>query len=99
MFSEEIKEDNFIISPRVDFVVNVKILGGLMVLSFAIALACGAHSPQGLGYQVGAIIHRQSTEWRGKKIIISFDRIEELGRTFLQIKGFDRQVRQWASSS
>ena len=31
MFSEEIKEDNFIISPRVDFVVNVKILGGLMV--------------------------------------------------------------------
>ena len=39
MFSEEIKEDNFIISPRVDFVVNVKILGGLMVLSFVIALA------------------------------------------------------------
>lgn len=93
MFSEEIKEGDFIISPRVDFVVNVKILGGLMVrtASYMSVLTSGE---QGLGYQVGAIIHRQSMEWRGKKIIISFDKIEELGRTFLQIKGFDRQVRQ-----
>lgn len=98
MFSEEIKEDNFIISPRVDFVVNVKILGGLMVWHWCLRALSAV---QGLGYQVGAIIHRQSTEWRGKKIIISFDKIEELGRTFLQIKGFDRQVRigRWAHSA
>jgi hypothetical protein len=34
MFSEEIKEGGFIISPRVDFVVNSNMLGGLMVLFF-----------------------------------------------------------------
>lgn len=34
MFSEEIKEGGFIISPRVDFVVGVNILGGLMVSYF-----------------------------------------------------------------
>ncbi len=98
MFSEEIKESGFIISPRVDFVVNVKILGGLMVLSHFLLRfcyeSCALSSPgsQALGYQVGAIIHRHSTEWRGKKIIVSFDKIDELGKTYLQIKGFERQV-------
>jgi len=78
MFSEEIKEGGFIISPRVDFVINVNMLGGLMAL----------------GYQVGAIIHRQSVEFKSKKWIVSFDSIEELGKTFVQLKGTDRQAVQ-----
>eukprot|EP01133_Synstelium_polycarpum_P018602 gene18602-22258_t len=73
MFSEEIKESGFIISPRVDFVVGVNMLGGLM----------------SLGYQMVAIIHRKSTIFKDGKIIISFDELDELGQTFVQIKGFD----------
>ncbi|EAL65762.1 adenylate cyclase domain-containing protein [Dictyostelium discoideum AX4] len=73
MFSEEIKEGPFIISPRVDFVVGVNMLGGLM----------------SLGYQMVAIIHRKSTIFKDGKIIISYDELEELGQTFVQIKGFD----------
>jgi len=80
MFSEEIKEGGFIISPRVDFVVNSNMIGGLMAL----------------GYQVGAIIHRQSVEFRGKKCIVSYDSIEELGKTFIQLKGTDRMAVQEA---
>jgi len=81
MFSEEIKEGGFIISPRVNFVVSVKILGGLMAL----------------GYQIGAIIHRTSTIFKDDKLIVSWDHIEELGETFVQIKGFDRAVVQAAA--
>ncbi|EGC33448.1 uridine kinase [Dictyostelium purpureum] len=73
MFSEEIKEGPFIISPRVDFVVGVNMLGGLM----------------SLGYQMVAIIHRKSTIFKDGKIIISYDELEELGQTYVQIKGFD----------
>jgi len=73
MFSEEIKEGSFIISPRVDFIVNANILGGLM----------------SLGYQMVSIIHRKSTIFKDGKIIISFDELEELGQTYVQIKGFD----------
>lgn len=76
LFSEEIKEGGFIISPRVDFVVSVKILGGLMTL----------------GYQMGAIIHRKSTIFKDENLTISFDHLEELGQTFVQIKGLDRQA-------
>eukprot|EP01132_Coremiostelium_polycephalum_P005899 gene5899-7347_t len=80
MFSEEIKESGFIISPRVDFVVSVNMLGGLM----------------SLGYQMMAIIHRKSTIFKDGKIIISFDELEELGQTFIQIKGFDSNSVQEA---
>ncbi|KYR01765.1 adenylate cyclase domain-containing protein [Tieghemostelium lacteum] len=73
MFSEEIKEGPFIISPRVNFVVSVNILGGLM----------------SLGYQMVAIIHRKSTIFKDGKIIISYDELEELGQTYIQIKGYD----------
>jgi len=76
LFSEDLKEGNFIISPRVNFVINKNILGGLMAV----------------GYQIGAIIHRQSTIYKdGKeKLTISFDSLEELGTTYIQIKGNDR---------
>ncbi|EFA80052.1 adenylate cyclase domain-containing protein [Heterostelium album PN500] len=80
MFSEEIKESGFIISPRVDFIVGVNMLGGLM----------------SLGYQMVAIIHRKSTIFKDGKIIISFDELEELGQTFVQIKGFDANSVQEA---
>eukprot|EP01112_Ceratiomyxa_fruticulosa_P006873 TRINITY_DN177_c0_g1_i1.p1 TRINITY_DN177_c0_g1~~TRINITY_DN177_c0_g1_i1.p1 ORF type:complete len:431 (-),score=80.81 TRINITY_DN177_c0_g1_i1:78-1370(-) len=81
MFSEEIKEGGFIISPRVNFVVSVKILGGLMAL----------------GYQIGAIIHRTSTIYKDDKLVVSWDHLEELGETFVQIKGFDRALVQTAA--
>ncbi|EGG18413.1 adenylate cyclase domain-containing protein [Cavenderia fasciculata] len=82
MFSEEIKESGFIISPRVDFVVGVNMLGGLM----------------SLGYQMVAIIHRKSTIFKDGKIIISFDELEELGQTYIQIKGFDAASVQEAGT-
>jgi uridine kinase len=84
MFSEDIKVDGFIISPRVDFTVNVSILGGLMAL----------------GYQVGAIIHRESLEFKlAPDVVLSIDTIEELGQTFVQIKSKDRQAAQQAATT
>jgi len=83
LFSEDLKEGNFIISPRVDFTINRNILGGLMAV----------------GYQIGAIIHRQSTIYRESKerLSISLDSLEELGTTYIQIKGNDRLKVQAAS--
>lgn len=75
MFFEDIKEGGFIISPRVNYTVSVKILSGLM----------------SLGYQIGAIIHRKSTIFKDDRVKISFDHLEELGGTFMQVKGLDRQ--------
>ena len=43
---------------------------------------------------MGAIIHRQSVEFKGRKCIVSYDSIDELGRTFVQIKGTDRLAVQ-----
>lgn len=75
MFFEELKEGGFIISPRVHYTVSVKILSGLMAL----------------GYQIGAIIHRKSTIFKDERVKISFDHLEELGETYMQVKGLDRQ--------
>lgn len=74
MFFEDIKEGGFIISPRVNYTVSVKILSGLMAL----------------GYQIGAIIHRKSTIFKDDRVKISFDTLEELGETYMQVKGLDR---------
>eukprot|EP00026_Physarum_polycephalum_P006959 Phypoly_transcript_07012.p1 GENE.Phypoly_transcript_07012~~Phypoly_transcript_07012.p1 ORF type:complete len:438 (+),score=72.83 Phypoly_transcript_07012:214-1527(+) len=75
MFFEDIKEGGFIISPRVNYTVSVKILSGLMAL----------------GYQIGAIIHRKSMIFKDDRVKISFDQLEELGETYMQVKGLDRQ--------
>eukprot|EP00698_Gefionella_okellyi_P020421 TRINITY_DN639_c0_g1_i1.p1 TRINITY_DN639_c0_g1~~TRINITY_DN639_c0_g1_i1.p1 ORF type:complete len:369 (+),score=92.55 TRINITY_DN639_c0_g1_i1:224-1330(+) len=82
MFSEDIKEGGFIVSPRIDFTVSVKILGGLMAL----------------GYKIGAIINRTSRSYRAKgdaaQVAISVEKLDQLGQTFTMVKGTDRQKVQ-----
>jgi uridine kinase len=77
-FSESLKEDEFIISPTMDFQVNVKILGGLMAL----------------GYSIAVILHRRSIVLGGhEELSVTLDSLEELGaQTFVQIKGSSRQL-------
>ncbi|KAL6043229.1 Uridine-cytidine kinase C [Balamuthia mandrillaris] len=78
MFSENLKDNEFIISPYLVFSVNVRILGGLMAL----------------GYTIGAIIHRKSMIFGTEDLSVSVDSLEELGDSFVQIKGTDRQTVQ-----
>eukprot|EP00761_Pharyngomonas_kirbyi_P011970 gb/GECH01011996.1/.p1 GENE.gb/GECH01011996.1/~~gb/GECH01011996.1/.p1 ORF type:complete len:422 (+),score=71.77 gb/GECH01011996.1/:1-1266(+) len=75
LFSEVIKESDFIISPRIEFQVDASTIGGLMTL----------------GYRPVAVINRTSDIFSTDSLNISFDHIEELGKTFIQIKGTDRE--------
>ena len=80
MFSDQIKESGFIISPRFDFTVTVKVLGGLMAL----------------GYNIGAMLHRTSINFnfsiQDRPVVVSLDNIHQLRSTFIQVKGRDRHV-------
>jgi uridine kinase len=76
LFQAEVREPPFLISPRVQFLINVKVLGGLMAL----------------GYETSAILHRTSTSFKKDGVRVSFIRIDELPHSFVQIRGTDREV-------
>eukprot|EP00013_Stygamoeba_regulata_P017962 CAMPEP_0177668176 /NCGR_PEP_ID=MMETSP0447-20121125/22597_1 /TAXON_ID=0 /ORGANISM="Stygamoeba regulata, Strain BSH-02190019" /LENGTH=467 /DNA_ID=CAMNT_0019174617 /DNA_START=53 /DNA_END=1456 /DNA_ORIENTATION=- len=78
LFQAEVKEPPFLISPRVQFLINVKVLGGLMAL----------------GYETSAILHRTSTSFKKDGIRVSFIRIDQLPHSFIQIRGTDREKVQ-----
>jgi len=59
MFSEWLREGDFIICPRIDFEVNVKVLGGLMAL----------------GYQIGFVMARTSRVFTGENATVSLDEL------------------------
>eukprot|EP00775_Hariotina_reticulata_P011482 gene11482-11626_t len=75
MFEEWVTEGNFIISPRIQFEVSVRVLGGLM----------------SLGYEIGTIMRRTSTliQNAARDITVKFDDVEHLGK-FIQVQGKDR---------
>jgi len=82
MFEEWVTEGNFIISPRITFGVNVRILGGLMAL----------------GYEIGTLLQRSSTVYgvtcehlHGEQLTLKFDRIEQFSdRVYVQVQGKNR---------
>jgi uridine kinase len=74
LFSHVDEDGPYSVSRRVEFTVSVKTLGGLM----------------GLGYQIGAVLHRESTEleYPDNSIVVSIDRIEQFGHhAYVQVKG------------
>uniref|UniRef100_A0A383VV85 CYTH domain-containing protein n=1 Tax=Tetradesmus obliquus TaxID=3088 RepID=A0A383VV85_TETOB len=75
LFEEWVTEGPFIISPRIQFEVSVRVLGGLM----------------SLGYQIGTIMRRTSTIVSGADGVTSvkFDDVEGLGK-YVQVQGKDR---------
>jgi uridine kinase len=85
LFSQvEPSMDAHSVTRRVEFSVSVKTLGGLM----------------GLGYQIGAVLHRESSELAhpDPKIVLSIDKIEQFGPDlYVQVKGPDKTkvARTW----
>ncbi|EEH55068.1 uncharacterized protein MICPUCDRAFT_1495, partial [Micromonas pusilla CCMP1545] len=71
MFEETVCDGDVMISPRINFEVGVRILGGLMAL----------------GYEVGAIMKRLSKSWSDELLTIKVDWIEGLDRSYTQIQG------------
>lgn len=78
LFSEIIRESGFIISPRIEFSIDVRTLGGLMAL----------------GYKIAAVMHRSSDIFGNDKVSITLDEIQQLGGVFVQIKGASRDAVQ-----
>jgi uridine kinase len=79
LFSEYIREGKFIITPHMEFLIDVQTLGGLMAL----------------GYRVDAILNRKSTIYdvfNDNSLILMVDSIEQFGNQFLQIKGDNREL-------
>ena len=82
MFSEWLAEGDFIISPRVTFDADTRVLGGLL----------------SLGYQVGFLLKRRSSTFAAPKvskysgITITIDTISELDGTFTQLRGTDHKA-------
>eukprot|EP00882_Tetradesmus_deserticola_P011951 GHRQ01012648.1.p1 GENE.GHRQ01012648.1~~GHRQ01012648.1.p1 ORF type:complete len:455 (+),score=199.18 GHRQ01012648.1:129-1493(+) len=70
LFEEWVTEGPFIISPRIQFEVSVRVLGGLM----------------SLGYQIGTIMRRTSTivSTSDDSTSVKFDDVENLGK-FVQV--------------
>lgn len=75
MFEEWVTEGDFIISPRIQFEVSVRVLGGLMAL----------------GYEIGTVMRRTSTIMTSETggVTVKFDDVEHLGK-FIQVQGKDR---------
>ncbi|KAL2630924.1 hypothetical protein R1flu_015610 [Riccia fluitans] len=73
---QRIVDKHFIIKPRVEFEVGKTTLGGLLAL----------------GYQVAVSYKRQSSIIDNGKVLISTEIIDDLERTFVQVKGTDRKV-------
>jgi hypothetical protein len=76
MFSEWLCDGDFIICPRIDFEVGVRVLGGLL----------------SLGYSIGFHVQRTSRIFRWSQgAVISLDKVSSLPLPYIQIKGSDRQ--------
>jgi hypothetical protein len=77
MFSEWLCDGDFIICPRIDFEVGVRVLGGLL----------------SLGYSIGFHVQRTSRIFRWSQgVVISLDKVSSLPLPYIQIKGSDRRV-------
>ncbi|KAL0801771.1 hypothetical protein Bca101_056947 [Brassica carinata] len=76
MFEEWVTASPFVISPRITFEVNVRLLGGLMTM----------------GYKVATILKRKSHIFDDDKVIVKTDCLEQLNRTYVQVQGRDRTV-------
>lgn len=75
MFSEWLCDGDFIICPRIDFEVGVRVLGGLL----------------SLGYSIGFHVQRTSRIFRcSQDAVISLDKVSSLPLPYIQIKGSDR---------
>ncbi|KAK6128263.1 hypothetical protein DH2020_038001 [Rehmannia glutinosa] len=74
MFEEWVTDSPFIISPRITFEVSVRLLGGLMALSYTIA----------------SILKRSSHVFSNDKICVKTDWLEQLNRKYVQVQGKDR---------
>ena len=83
MFTDQLTEGGFIISPQMSFDVDVKILSGLMAL----------------GYQIHAVMTRTSTVFRTPAVTASIDRISQLGGVYAQVKGTDRTLVEMAANA
>nr|ATB19705.1 putative P-loop containing nucleoside triphosphate hydrolases superfamily protein [Hesperocyparis bakeri] len=73
---QRIVDKNFIIRPKVEFEVGKTTLGGLLAL----------------GYQVVASFKRESTIIDNGKVLVSLESIDNLGQTFIVVKGTNRKV-------
>ncbi|KAL3688676.1 hypothetical protein R1sor_014985 [Riccia sorocarpa] len=73
---QRLVDKHFIIKPRVEFEVGKTTLGGLLAL----------------GYQVAISFKRQSSIIDNGKVLISTEIIDDLEKTFVQVKGTDRKV-------
>lgn len=79
LFSESLREGRFIITPHMEFLIDVKTLGGLM----------------SLGYKVDAILNRTSIVYdvfEDKSLTLMIDIVEQLNQTYLQIKGDNQEL-------
>ncbi|KAM5571035.1 inorganic pyrophosphatase TTM1 [Rosa sericea] len=74
MFEEWVSDSPFIISPRITFVVSVRLLGGLMAL----------------GYTIAAILKRSSHIFSDDRVCVKTDWLEQLNRKYVQVQGKDR---------
>eukprot|EP01018_Ginkgo_biloba_P039088 Gb_02093 [translate_table: standard] len=73
---QRIVDKNYIIRPKVEFEVGKTTLGGLLAL----------------GYEVVASFKRESTTIDNGKVFISSETIDNLGQTFIVLKGTERKV-------
>eukprot|EP00192_Tetraselmis_astigmatica_P003476 CAMPEP_0117693736 /NCGR_PEP_ID=MMETSP0804-20121206/27046_1 /TAXON_ID=1074897 /ORGANISM="Tetraselmis astigmatica, Strain CCMP880" /LENGTH=590 /DNA_ID=CAMNT_0005507323 /DNA_START=73 /DNA_END=1843 /DNA_ORIENTATION=+ len=76
VFEEWVTDGPFIISPRISFEVNVRILGGLMAL----------------GYEIGTIMRRCTTVWKGPGYTVKRDEIDGMPSAYIQIQGKSRTI-------
>jgi len=79
LFSESLREGRFIITPHMEFLIDVKTLGGLMAL----------------GYKVDAILNRSSIVYdvfEDNSLTLVIDNVEQVNQTYLQIKGSDQDL-------
>lgn len=82
VFEEYVTEGNLVISPSMSFEVPVRVLSGLM----------------SLGYQIGAILKRQSKIFPGKEVTCKVDEISQLNRFYFQVEGKDRATVEAAGT-
>ncbi|XP_024535400.1 uncharacterized protein LOC9637193 isoform X2 [Selaginella moellendorffii] len=73
---QRIVDKNFVIKPKVEFEVGKTTLGGLLAL----------------GYQVAVSYKRDSAIMDNGKVAISLESLDDLDKTFVQLKGTDRKV-------
>ncbi|KAH6559538.1 hypothetical protein KP509_1Z004100 [Ceratopteris richardii] len=80
---QRIVDKQFIIKPRVEFEVGKETLGGLLAL----------------GYQVAVSYRRESKIFDNGNVSICIENVDDLGRTFVLVRGKDRKVVAAEASS